>query len=163
MTLGRPRAQARGRPARLSGMMDDELAPGCPAPGRGPHGRQLSDAVRAGDGRGLARRPAEGGRPAAGGRSPPGGLRVSAHGVRVAVVGGGIGGLTAAAFLNRAEIEVTVFEQARALTEVGAGLVVTPNAVRLLRRLGQFDRFRRRAVSLEVGWELRRWANGRVL
>lgn len=46
--------------------------------------------------------------------------------VRVAVVGGGIGGLAAAAFLGRAGIEVTLFEQARALTEVGAGLVVTP-------------------------------------
>jgi salicylate hydroxylase len=88
---------------------------------------------------------------------------LSRGGVRVAVVGGGIGGLTAAAFLNRAAIEVTVFEQARALTEVGAGLVVTPNAARLLRRLGQFDRFRRRAVPLQVGWELRRWANGQVL
>jgi salicylate hydroxylase len=83
--------------------------------------------------------------------------------VRVAVVGGGIGGLAAAAFLGRAGVEVTVFEQARALTEVGAGLVVTPNAARLLRRLGHFDRFRRRAVPLDVGWEFRRWANGRVL
>ncbi|MFI0424509.1 FAD-dependent monooxygenase [Spongiactinospora sp. 9N601] len=84
-------------------------------------------------------------------------------GLRVAVVGGGIGGLAAAAFLHRAGLDVTVYEQARELTEVGAGLVVSPNAVRLLRRLGQYDRLRERAVALRVGWEFRRWADGRVL
>ncbi|MGH3589294.1 MAG: FAD-dependent monooxygenase, partial [Pseudonocardia sp.] len=60
-------------------------------------------------------------------------------------------------------LDVTIHEQATALTEVGAGLVVSPNAVRLLRRLGQFDRFRERAVPLQVGWEFRRWADGRRL
>lgn len=44
----------------------------------------------------------------------------SAPGPRVAVVGGGIGGLATAAFLHRAGIEATVYEQAPALTEVGA-------------------------------------------
>ncbi|MDX3452607.1 FAD-dependent monooxygenase [Streptomyces sp. ME02-8801-2C] len=86
-----------------------------------------------------------------------------APGPRVAVVGGGIGGLATAAFLHRAGIEATVYEQAPALTEVGAGLVVSPNAVRLLRSLGQLDRFRERAVPLRIGWEFRRWENGRVL
>lgn len=83
--------------------------------------------------------------------------------LRVAVVGGGIGGLATAAFLYRAGIEATVYEQAPALTEVGAGLVVPPNAVRLLRSLGQLDRFLERAVPLQVGWEFRRWEDGRVL
>ncbi|WP_028923960.1 FAD-dependent monooxygenase [Pseudonocardia acaciae] len=82
---------------------------------------------------------------------------------RVAVVGGGIGGLASAAMLHRAGIEATVYEQAGALTEVGAGLVVSPNAARLLRRMGQLDRFAERAVPLRVGWEFRRWADGRVL
>ncbi|MFH8900569.1 FAD-dependent monooxygenase [Streptomyces coeruleorubidus] len=93
--------------------------------------------------------------------SSEGGRR--APGLRVAVVGGGIGGLATAAFLHRAGIETTVYEQAPALTEVGAGLVVSPNAVRLLRSLGQLDRFRERAVPLQVGWEFRRWEDGRVL
>ncbi|MEV8634634.1 FAD-dependent monooxygenase [Streptosporangium sp. NPDC051023] len=84
-------------------------------------------------------------------------------GPRVAVVGGGIGGLATAAFLNRAGIDVTVYEQAKKLAEVGAGLVVSPNAVRLLRRLGQFERLRERAVALRIGWEFRRWADGQVL
>ncbi|WP_330293095.1 FAD-dependent monooxygenase [Streptomyces sp. NBC_00576] len=85
------------------------------------------------------------------------------HGPRIAIVGGGIGGLAAAAFLHRAGLTARVHEQASALTEVGAGLVVAPNAVRLLRRLGVMERFLRRAVPLDWGWEFRRWADGGVL
>jgi len=85
------------------------------------------------------------------------------HGPRIAIVGGGIGGLAAAAFLRRAGLTATVHEQAPALTAVGAGLVVAPNAVRLLRRLDVMDAFLRRAVALEWGWEFRRWADGGVL
>ncbi|KFG01881.1 salicylate 1-monooxygenase [Streptomyces scabiei] len=84
-------------------------------------------------------------------------------GPRIAIVGGGIGGLAAGAFLRRAGLTVTVYEQAPALTEVGAGLVMAPNAVRLLRRLGVMDQFLRRAVPLDWGWEFRRWADGSVL
>ena len=54
--------------------------------------------------------------------------------LRVAVVGGGIGGLAAAAFLRRAGLAATVYEQADEITEIGAGLVVAPNAVRLIGR-----------------------------
>ncbi|MET7693149.1 FAD-dependent monooxygenase [Streptomyces sp. NPDC005483] len=86
-----------------------------------------------------------------------------AHGPRIAVVGGGIGGLAAAGFLRRAGLTATVHEQAPELAEVGAGLMAAPNAVRLLRRLGVMERFLRRAVALDRGWELRRWADGSVL
>ncbi len=82
---------------------------------------------------------------------------------RIAVVGGGIGGLAACAFLRRWGLAATVYEQAPQLTEVGAGLVVAPNAVRLLRRLGVMRHFLRHAVALEWGWEFRRWENGAVL
>lgn len=82
---------------------------------------------------------------------------------RIAVVGGGIGGLAACAFLRRAGLAATVYEQAPRLTEVGAGLVVAPNAVRLLRRLGVMPHFLRHAVPLETGWEFRRWEDGSVL
>jgi 2-polyprenyl-6-methoxyphenol hydroxylase-like FAD-dependent oxidoreductase len=81
----------------------------------------------------------------------------------IAILGGGIGGLAAAAFLHRAGLESTLYEQATELREVGAGLVVAPNAARLLRRLGVLDEFVRRAVQLDVGWEFRRWEDGRVL
>lgn len=84
-------------------------------------------------------------------------------GPRIAVLGGGIGGLAAAAFLHRAGLHATVFEQASALGEVGAGLVISPNAVRLIRRLGHLDSLLEEAVPLEVGWEFRRWENGEVL
>lgn len=89
--------------------------------------------------------------------------QVSGTALRVVVVGGGIGGLAAAAFLHRAGIEVTVYEQAPQLGEVGAGLVVSPNAVRLLRRLGHLDRFLDSAVELDVAWEFRRWQDGEVI
>ncbi|MEU7818751.1 FAD-dependent monooxygenase [Pseudonocardia sp. NPDC049154] len=81
----------------------------------------------------------------------------------VVILGGGIGGLAAAAFLDRAGLTSTIYEQAKELTEVGAGLVVAPNAARLLRRLGVLDRFAKRAVTLAVGWEFRRWSDGTVL
>ena len=86
-----------------------------------------------------------------------------AKNLRIAVVGGGIGGLATAGFLHRAGLDVTVYEQAVMLTEVGAGLVVPPNAARLLRSLGLMDRFQRVAAPLETGWEFRRWQDGRVL
>ena len=52
------------------------------------------------------------------------------------MVGGGIGGLAAAAALTRAGIDVSVYEQAPALGEVGAGVFLTPNSVRHLQRIG---------------------------
>jgi salicylate hydroxylase len=82
---------------------------------------------------------------------------------RIAVVGGGIGGLAAGAFLRRAGLRATVYEQATALRAVGAGLVVAPNVVRLLRRLDSFSQFVARAVAIDIGWEFRRWENGEVL
>jgi salicylate hydroxylase len=52
------------------------------------------------------------------------------------VVGGGIGGLAAAAALTRGGIDVSVYEQAPELGDVGAGVLLGPNSVRLLHRLG---------------------------
>jgi salicylate hydroxylase len=47
---------------------------------------------------------------------------------KVVVAGGGIGGLTAAIALRRAGFEVSVFERAAELGEVGAGLLLAANA-----------------------------------
>lgn len=63
--------------------------------------------------------------------------------LKVAIVGGGIGGLTAACALSARGIEVDVFEQAAQLREVGAGLQLGPNAVRVLDALGFRDGMRR--------------------
>ena len=54
----------------------------------------------------------------------------------VVIVGGGIGGLFAAHALIARGPQVTVYEQASALGEIGAGVFVTPNAVRQLERVG---------------------------
>jgi len=81
----------------------------------------------------------------------------------IAIIGGGIGGLAAAGFLRRAGLRATVYEQAGRLGEVGAGVVVAPNAARLLRALGVLSVLEERAVPLETGWEFRRWQDGRVL
>src|SRR5690349_10187174 len=54
----------------------------------------------------------------------------------IAIVGGGIGGLFAANALVAQGLRVSVYEQAPALGEVGAGVFLTPNSVRQLKRLG---------------------------
>jgi salicylate hydroxylase len=55
--------------------------------------------------------------------------------LRAAIVGGGIGGLSAANWLLRRGIDVNVFEQADVLGEIGAGLIVFPNGLRQLERM----------------------------
>jgi 2-polyprenyl-6-methoxyphenol hydroxylase-like FAD-dependent oxidoreductase len=64
---------------------------------------------------------------------------MSTKALQVAIVGGGIGGVAAANALLQRGIEVRLYEQAPALTEVGAGVAIQPNGVRMLRRLGFGD------------------------
>jgi salicylate hydroxylase len=82
----------------------------------------------------------------------------------VAIIGAGIGGLTAAASLRRAGIEVAVYEQAAKFTRLGAGIQQTPNSVMVLRKLGLEDRLRdagyqpsvmhyRDSVTGDILWE----------
>ena len=54
----------------------------------------------------------------------------------VVIVGGGIGGLFAANALIAHGLRVSVYEQAPALGEIGAGVFLTPNSVRHLQRVG---------------------------
>lgn len=60
----------------------------------------------------------------------------------VAIIGAGIAGLTAAVALSRRGARVVVHERAPRITETGAGLQISPNAMRVLRALGLEDRFR---------------------
>jgi salicylate hydroxylase len=83
--------------------------------------------------------------------------------MRVIIVGGGIGGLAAALFLRSAGIDAVVYEQAQEAREVGAGIVVSPNMVRLMAKLGLADGLEAFSVKLEAAWEFRRWEDGRVL
>ena len=80
----------------------------------------------------------------------------------IAVVGAGIGGLTAAVALRQAGFDVHVYEQALELTEVGGGINMGPNATRILYRLGLGPALDREAVR-PVSTHQRRWQDGRTL
>ena len=55
---------------------------------------------------------------------------------KVAVIGAGMGGLALGKALLDRNIDVTIYEQASQLTQVGAGIQLTPNAVKVLRGSG---------------------------
>ena len=85
-----------------------------------------------------------------------------ARAARVAVIGGGIGGLTAARALAQRGLEVRVYEAAPELKEIGAGVALGPNAMKALRALDL------EAAVRAVSWEgesdvLRGWRTGRVI
>jgi 2-polyprenyl-6-methoxyphenol hydroxylase-like FAD-dependent oxidoreductase len=60
--------------------------------------------------------------------------------INIGVIGGGIGGVAAAIALHRAGIHATVYERANELREVGAGMMLWPNATRVLKELGLLER-----------------------
>jgi len=66
--------------------------------------------------------------------------------MKVVIAGGGIGGLTAALACAHFGHEVVVCEQAKALSDVGAGIQIPPNAMKVFRALGVADRIARDAV-----------------
>ena len=68
---------------------------------------------------------------------------------RVAIIGGGIGGLTAANALRRAGVEVSVYEAAGELKEIGAGVALHANAMRVLRFIGVEEAVRKVAGRAE--------------
>src|SRR6202035_2602409 len=82
--------------------------------------------------------------------------------MRIIVIGAGIGGRAAALTLRRAGLDVRVFEQATELREVGAGIQISPNASRILNRLGLEDALRRFGVRPRA-IVIRRWDDGRVI
>jgi len=87
---------------------------------------------------------------------------LSGKNLKIAVIGGGIGGLAAALALLRAGFDVDVYEQVPVKREVGAGIVLTPNATRVLRALGLGQALERMAVAPTVVRQ-RRWQDGRTL
>ena len=82
--------------------------------------------------------------------------------LRIAIIGGGIGGLAAALTLLQAGHDVHVYEQATAIGEIGAGIQISPNASRLLHKLG---------LGAAMAWpgvkplwrHQRRWQDGSTL
>jgi 2-polyprenyl-6-methoxyphenol hydroxylase-like FAD-dependent oxidoreductase len=80
----------------------------------------------------------------------------------IAVVGAGMGGLTAAATLRQTGFEVQVYEQASRFARIGAGIQIMPNAMKVLRRIGVEERLRR--VAFQPYSHLnRQWDTGALL
>jgi len=82
--------------------------------------------------------------------------------MQIAIVGAGIGGLTAAASLLQRGHNVRVYEQAPELSEVGAGIQMSANAVKVLDQLGLRARFEPSAVRPKA-FEFRRFDSGEML
>lgn len=80
----------------------------------------------------------------------------------VLIAGAGIGGLTGAACLLQAGIDVQVFEQAPVLSEVGAGIQISANAGRVYRHLGLMDQVRA-AGAVPALYRFRMFDSGEVL
>ena len=80
----------------------------------------------------------------------------------IGVVGGGIGGLTAALCLARAGHNVQVFEQTDESVATGAGIQVSPNAARVLHHLGLQDALMTKGF-LPKATQMRSWRSGRVI
>ncbi|MCX8256082.1 MAG: FAD-dependent monooxygenase, partial [Beijerinckiaceae bacterium] len=82
--------------------------------------------------------------------------------MRVLIAGAGIGGLTSALALARVGVETTLIERAETLAEAGAGLQLSPNATRILARLGLLDTIAATATR-PSGVRVRSARSGRTL
>lgn len=81
--------------------------------------------------------------------------------LKVAIIGAGMGGLTAAATLARAGIDVDVYEQATQFTRIGSGIQMSPNAMKVLRAIGLEEQTRE--IAFRPRHQLSRdWDTGHV-
>jgi salicylate hydroxylase len=81
---------------------------------------------------------------------------------KVAVVGAGLGGLNAAIALRQRGFDVTVYEQSNVLGEIGAGIQLSPNAMRVLMALGLDRAFE--AIAFEPERHVvRNWKSGSIV
>src|SRR6185503_18024977 len=72
---------------------------------------------------------------------------------RIAIIGGGIGGLTTALALKEFDFECEVYERAPALVDAGAAIAIWPNAMRVLARLRLADQVLKLAGVMEkIRW-----------
>ena len=82
--------------------------------------------------------------------------------MKIAIVGGGIGGLTTALAMKQIGLDVTVYERSRQLTDLGAGLTLAPNATRVLYHLGLGPGMEQTAVT-PPKTEYRHYRTGEVI
>ncbi len=81
---------------------------------------------------------------------------------QVAIIGAGIGGLTAALALQRRGFSVRVYERAKEIREIGAGVIITVNARRGLQDLGVDEALEARSSTVSM-FHTCRFATGEVL
>ena len=82
--------------------------------------------------------------------------------MKIAIVGGGIGGLTAALALSQNAHDITVFERSAGIREIGAGVQISPNAGRLLHSLGLGEAYSEVSVNPQRV-VLRRWEDDSII
>jgi 6-hydroxynicotinate 3-monooxygenase len=81
---------------------------------------------------------------------------------QIAVVGAGLGGLTVAGFLQRAGFPVTIYEQAPTFSRIGAGIILSANATKVLRRFGVEDELIRTGIKPRC-YVSRAWDTGATM
>lgn len=69
--------------------------------------------------------------------------------MEISIIGGGITGLTTALALRKMGLEATVYERTPVLNEVGAGILMQPNAMHVLRWLGIADKVKESGYALD--------------
>ena len=81
---------------------------------------------------------------------------------RIAVVGAGLGGLTVAGFLQRAGFPALVYEQAPTFSRIGAGIILSANGMKVLRRLGVEEALAQTGIKPEC-YISRAWDTGATM
>jgi 6-hydroxynicotinate 3-monooxygenase len=84
------------------------------------------------------------------------------RGTRIAVIGAGLGGATAAALLQREGFQVRVYEQARFFERIGAGIHVSANVMKVLRHLDSEHRLSQIGIHPDA-FTSRKWDTGEIL
>jgi 6-hydroxynicotinate 3-monooxygenase len=84
------------------------------------------------------------------------------RGTRIAVIGAGLGGATAAALLQREGFQVRVYEQARLFERIGAGIHVSANVMKVLRHLDAEHRLSQIGIHPD-SFTSRKWDTGEIL
>lgn len=80
----------------------------------------------------------------------------------IIICGGGLAGLACAIGLVKSGHRVTVLEASRELSEVGAGIQIPPNSVRILKEYGIFEKFNN-VITKPKNIVIRRYENGQIL
>jgi 6-hydroxynicotinate 3-monooxygenase len=84
------------------------------------------------------------------------------RGTRIAVIGAGLGGATAAALLQREGFQARLYEQARSFDRIGAGIHVSANVMKVLRHLDAEQRLSRLGIHPDA-FTSRKWDSGEIL